>query len=94
MVVQIAPIHPEDGKTASRIRYGLTVSKKVSKAATDRNRIKRRLRSAAREVLPQYAPPGHDIVLIGRAGTLTASYTAILKDLRWALKRLGKKADE
>ena len=44
------------------IRFGLTVSKKVSKLAVKRNLIKRRLRAIALEILPEYANQNLDIV--------------------------------
>ena len=68
-------------------RYGLTVSKKTDKSAVIRNRIRRRLRSAALEVLGN-AKPGMDYVLVGRAPGATKEYAEIVKDLTWCLKRL------
>ena len=70
-------------------RFGLTVTKKTFKSAVRRNRIRRRLRAVAYEVLPQFALNGADIVLIGRAATLEADYAALCRDLDWCLRRLG-----
>lgn len=70
-------------------RFGITVSKKTSKSAVVRNRIKRRLRAAAKDVLPQTACDGVDFVLIGRAETADKPYADIVKDLAWCVKRLG-----
>ena len=39
-------------------RVGFTVSKRVDKSAVKRNRIKRRLRAVAADVLSQYAKDG------------------------------------
>ena len=47
------------------IRVGYTCSKKVGNAVA-RNRAKRRLRAAARAVIPGLGRPGWDYVLIGR----------------------------
>lgn len=69
-------------------RYGLTVSKKTDKSAVIRNRIRRRLRSAALEVLTDKAKPGMDYVLVGRAPGATKDYAEIVKDLTWCLKRM------
>ena len=69
-------------------RYGLTVSKKTDKSAIVRNRIRRRLRSAALEILPLEAKPGLDYVLVGRSAGATKDYAEIAKDLRWCLKRM------
>lgn len=69
-------------------RFGLTVSKRVSKSAVIRNRIKRRLKAAAYEILPACAADGMDYVLIGRAGTEEKPFSAICKDFIWCLDRL------
>ncbi len=72
------------------IRFGLTVTKKTLKRATDRNRVKRRLRVVAREILPQAGQDHMDYVLIGRRETLTRQYTDLQKDLKWALRKLSE----
>ncbi|MCB1591045.1 MAG: ribonuclease P protein component [Alphaproteobacteria bacterium] len=73
----------------SDTRYGLTVSRKVDKSAVRRNRIKRRLRSVVCDVLPLYARPGVDYVLIGRPQTATRPYESLCGDLKWCLKKTG-----
>ena len=70
-------------------RFGLTVTKKISKSAVVRNRIRRRLRAAACDVLPGSAASGYDFVLIGRKETETLEYAKLTGDLRWCVKRLG-----
>ena len=69
------------------IRLGFTVTKKVGNAVV-RNRAKRRLREAARAVLPLYATPGYDYVLIGRDATLTRSFSGLIEDLKLALRKV------
>lgn len=71
------------------IRYGLTVSKKVSKLAVMRNRIKRRLKAVANDVLPAYAGIHLDIVLVGRQASEKRDYKDLQNDLRWCLKKMG-----
>lgn len=67
-------------------RVGFTCSKKVGNAVA-RNRAKRRLRAAARAVLPQVARPDWDYVLIGRAGATAAQpFDAMLADLAVAVE--------
>lgn len=70
-------------------RVGFTVTKKLEKTAVGRNRMKRRLRAAAADVLPNYAKAGMDYVLIARAETATRPYNELQKDLRWCLEKLG-----
>lgn len=70
-------------------RFGLTASKRLSKSAVVRNRIKRRLRATACDVLPLYAASDADYVLIGRPDTVTRSYEELQNDLKWCLKKLG-----
>ena len=76
-----------DGDAAMRI--GITVTKKVGNAVV-RNRIKRRFRALAREVLPQAGWAGADHVLIGRDGALARDYAALKHDLVRALERAAK----
>jgi len=75
-------------------RVGFTATKKLGDAVT-RNRAKRRLRAAARALLPLYGVPGHDYVLVARAATLTHGYDGLLDDLKAAIsqahERLGRK---
>lgn len=89
LILQAAPAEPQDeSASALGIRVGFTCSKKVGNAVA-RNRAKRRLRAAAREVIGVEAAPSHDYVLIGRTETLRRPYALLLQDLRTALKRVG-----
>jgi len=69
-------------------RVGVTCSRKVGNAVA-RNRAKRRLRAAAREVLPGSGHAGWDYVLIGRpTATAERPYPLLLDDLRIAVGRV------
>jgi len=74
-------------------RVGFTVTKKNG-TATERNRIRRRLREAVRRLDVDAASmamrPQHDYVLVGRRAALTADFNAMFDDLRSALKRLDR----
>ena len=67
------------------LRVGYTCSKKVGNAVA-RNRARRRLRAAAREVIPAFGRPGWDYVLIGRpTETAARDFRLLCDDLRAAL---------
>lgn len=70
--------------TEATVRVGFTATRKIGNAVI-RNRARRRLRAAAAEILPAAAAPGHDYVLIARAGTIARPYPKLLTDLRTAL---------
>lgn len=83
--------HPAGGKPARAdgfLRVGFTVSKKVGNAVA-RNRVKRRLRALAAEILPTHAQDGFDLVIIGRRATLTRPYAKLVGDLLKALDKMG-----
>ena len=69
-------------------RLGFTVTKKVGNAVV-RNRTRRRLRAAARLVLPERQVAGVDLVLIGREATRGRPFAGLQEDLRRALDRTG-----
>lgn len=71
------------------MRLGITVTKKVGGAVT-RNRIKRRFRALAAEVLPEAGFAGADHVLIGRIEAFDRAFDQLSNDLRQALGRLRK----
>jgi ribonuclease P protein component len=71
------------------IRVGFTVTKKNG-TATERNRIRRRLREVVKQADIVAMRPHHDYVLVGRRTALTRDFAALLDDFRTALKRLDR----
>ena len=72
------------------VRVGFTVTKKNG-TATERNRIRRRLRELVKRIDVISMRPHHDYVLVGRRDALTRDFAAMLEDLRSALARLDRR---
>ncbi len=86
MTVQGRMRRPEEPATG--VRVGFTCSRKVGNAVA-RNRAKRRLRAAARAVIPGLGRAGWDYVLIGRASSTAARpFAALCDDLASAIVAL------
>jgi ribonuclease P protein component len=71
------------------MRLGITVTKKIGGAVV-RNRMKRRFRALARELLPERGVPGADHVLIGRAGGVERDFGLLRDELARALGKLKR----
>ncbi|MGU3496033.1 ribonuclease P protein component [Xanthobacteraceae bacterium A53D] len=76
-----------DRRDDAAVRLGLTVTKKNGNAVV-RNRMRRRLREAARQALPEVARDGFDYVLVARGPCLNAPFQTLLRDLERAVSRL------
>ena len=75
-----------DGDPA--IGVGFTATKKLGGAVV-RNRAKRRLREAARALVPLHGLPGADYVLIARQSCADREWHRLLDDVKTALIRLA-----
>ena len=71
------------------VRVGFTVTKKNG-TATERNRIRRRLRELVKRLDVISMRPHSDYVLVGRRAALTRDFATMLDDLRSALHRLDR----
>jgi ribonuclease P protein component len=71
------------------MRVGFTVTKKIGGAVV-RNRMKRRFRALAREVVAARGIPGADHVMIGRSKGIERDFAQLRSELAGALDRLRK----
>lgn len=81
------------GPSPEVIRVGFTATKKIGGAVV-RNRCKRRLREAARRLLPLHGRPGHDYVFVARASLVARSWDRLLDDVKTALTSLAAPTKE
>ena len=88
MVVQMAP-RKDERPDESYARIGFTATKTLGNAVV-RNRVKRRLRAAVRQIFPLNARAGCDYVLIGRQKAFACAFSELLQDLQFALDRLHR----
>jgi len=72
-------------------RVGYVVSKKISKLAVKRNKIKRRFREAFRRSLKNnLIKKNCDYIIIARLSAVNTDYLGIIKDLEFCLKESNK----
>ena len=71
------------------MRVGFTVTKKIG-GAVIRNRMKRRFRELAREIVPAKGFAGADHVMIGRAKGVERDFSLMRSELARALDGLRK----
>lgn len=80
---------PDENIEFKGLRYGLTVTKRVGHA-TERNRIKRRLRNAVAEAATGQEKLDMDMVIVGRRDILAADYAVLIADISRALRVVSK----
>jgi ribonuclease P protein component len=86
------PAHTKDNVELPPVRIGFTASRRVG-GAVERNRARRRLREVVNIVVPQFNLGHHDLVLIARTATVNAPFSALLRDLTYAIKQCLKRYD-
>jgi len=75
----------KDGDPLKRV--GFTVTKKIGGAVV-RNRMKRRFRALARELIPASGFAGSDHVMIGRSGGIERDFSLLRDELMKALNKV------
>jgi ribonuclease P protein component len=88
ILIQARPRGDDD----AGVRAGFTATKRIG-GAVERNKAKRRMREAARLILPDHARPGFDYVFIARGGVITREWARLLDDVKSALIRLAADRD-
>jgi ribonuclease P protein component len=81
MVLSIAP------NTLAHNRYGVIVSKHLGKAVT-RNRVRRRVKEAARLIHPQLQQ-GYDLVIIARAPLVQQPFSVVQRTVYELFQQAG-----
>jgi len=76
-------------------RFGFTVSKKISKRAVVRNKLRRQMREIVR-LSPslQEKYPSHDLILIAREEALNRPYAQLTQDFAYLLTHFHKIENE
>jgi ribonuclease P protein component len=90
-VLQAREREPAKGETGAA-RVGFTVTKKAGKAVV-RNRIRRRLREAARLAEGSLFKPDCDYVVAARREALTAAFEELRGELARALRKIHRVGD-
>jgi ribonuclease P protein component len=72
------------------MRVGFTVTRKIGGAVV-RNRMKRRFRALAREIVSVNGVPGADHVMIGRAKGMERDFASMRAELSGALEKLHRR---
>lgn len=75
-------------RQADHSRFGITVSQKVSKKATVRNRLKRQIRAVINHFQSQIKP-GFDVVIIVLPQGIGCNYERFLRELEQLFSQAG-----
>ena len=84
-----ADVKSVDGGKPSALSssFGISISRKVSKRAVVRNRIKRQLKAIIRQNLPEIVP-GWQVVIVVRPAAVECGFDDFLRELEGLLKKL------
>jgi ribonuclease P protein component len=87
MVLAGGDLVKTEPSTPPLTRFGISISKKISKKSVVRNLIKRRIKGALREMISQIAP-GKLVVIICKPASVGCDYGEILRELKKLLLTL------
>ncbi|MGV8912205.1 MAG: ribonuclease P protein component [Rhodoglobus sp.] len=79
-------VHIVSNERSTGVRFGFIVSKAVGNAVV-RNKVRRRLRAAAAQLLPN-VPDNSDIVVRALAGSANAESTTLLAEIAEGIDRI------
>jgi ribonuclease P protein component len=81
-------LHRKPDDAGAPLRFGFTVTKKIG-TATERNRIRRRLKEAVRAASPQFGEAHGDFVVLARREALQIDFLALTMALARAVATLS-----
>ena len=73
-------------------RIGITVSKQVSKKATSRNLIKRRIKNSLKFIIVKYAKNHHDYIIIAKKNIIEENFQNIYNEIKFAFKKINNQS--
>jgi len=75
-------------------RYGITVSKKTCKLATNRNLIKRRINNIFRELKPILNSQNYDFVIIAKQQIVAVNYPELYNEFKLIFNQFYEKTNQ
>ena len=85
-LIALPPKENKDIALIPATMFGISISKKVSKKAVVRNRIKRQIKGAIRTYLPS-VDPGWKVVIVVKPKAIECKYEHFLRELEELLKQ-------
>jgi ribonuclease P protein component len=85
------PRHNRHTEQSPLCRLGITVTKKIDKRAVYRNRIKRRLKEAARLGGLKNGRNGYDYIVIARPDALTEPFESLIATMDEAIRQANRR---
>ena len=77
----------ENASVVAPSKFGISISKKVSKRAVVRNRIKRQIKAVLQRYLPDITP-NWQVVIVVRPSAVECEFADFLRELEYLLRKL------